>query len=221
MPTGHRRRKHVVSIFKRGVAYFLSMTFLTQLSVPLLLEGLYQLWVKGGKGISCCHVNMEQFASYDDNPETLLHYVHGIIAPRYSEKAGALCQGRPKPAVIVCGIRSPPTLMPDFVPCWRGIRRVAGGSRLQHTIPSRAAPTIEPVALVLRSALLSDSSWSRHNCNIELRGKPDKFVTAMLLHLDSSLVLKSFSDWEEVCLSGASDADAHVIFRLPDVPSVT
>jgi hypothetical protein len=32
--------------------------------------------------------------------------------------------------------------------------------------------------------------------------------------------LKSFSDWEEVCLSGAFDADAHVIFRLPDVPSV-
>jgi hypothetical protein len=74
------------------------------------------------------------------------------------------------------------------------------GSRLQHAMPSRAAPTTEPVALVLRSTLLSENSWSRHNCNIELRGKLDKLITAILLHLDGSLVLKSFSDCEEVCL---------------------
>jgi len=34
------------------------------------------------------------YGSYGDNPETLLHYGHGLIAPRHSEKAGALCQGR-------------------------------------------------------------------------------------------------------------------------------
>jgi hypothetical protein len=69
------------------------------------------------------------------------------------------------------------------------------------------------------SGLLGDSSWSRYNCSIARPDKPDKVVTAMLLHLDGPLVLEPFSDFEEACIIGGFDARTDFIFRLPDAPS--
>jgi hypothetical protein len=53
---------------------------------------------------------------------------------------------------------------------------------------------------------LGDNSWSRRNGSIELPDKPDTLVMAILLHLDGSLGLESFSDFETACLIGAFDA---------------
>jgi hypothetical protein len=61
-------------------------------------------------------------------------------------------------------------------------------------------------------ALLGDSSWSRRNGSIELPDKPDTLVMAILLHLDGSLVLASFSDFETACLIRGDD--------LPGFPRV-
>ena len=68
-------------------------------------------------------------------------------------------------------------------------------------------------------ALLGDSSWSRRNGGIELPDKPDILVIAILLHLDGSLVLESFSDVEAAYLIGEFDARTDFMFRFPDVPS--
>jgi hypothetical protein len=66
---------------------------------------------------------------------------------------------------------------------------------------------------------LGDNSWSRRNGSIELPDKPDTLVMAILLHLDGSLGLESFSDFETACLIGAFDARTDFIIRFPDVPS--
>jgi hypothetical protein len=68
-------------------------------------------------------------------------------------------------------------------------------------------------------AWLGDSSWSRRNGSLGLPDKPDTLVMAILLHIDGSLVLASFSDVETACLHRCDDLPGFPRVFLPTLHS--